>query len=174
MSNDKPEDPIAQDIKYEDFKIFAENNPGAENPDYYKAFPSKPTSTLRRWKMNYKESMNNEQTHEQPKDDDLLTSVERNNEVLMKNTLFTEKTFSGMDPQQINKFLVNYHQTKPKGTPNSPIIGTPVGSGNAPDPIDAFLKFDGIKKEIEFSAPASLIYGKSKNKEEALKKWVLH
>ena len=172
MSNDKPEDPISQDIKYEDFKIFADNNPGSENLDYYKAFPSKPTSTIRRWKMNYLKPANIEQPNEQPKDDALLTSVERNNEVLMKGTLFTEKTFSGMDPQQINKFLVNFHQTKPKNTPNSPIVGTPVGSGKKVDPIDKFLKMDPINRRIEFSAPASMVFGKSKNKEEALKTWL--
>ena len=86
--------------------------------------------------------------------------------------MFTDKTFEGMDPKQINKFLVNYHQTKPKNTPNTPIVGTPLG-GKGKDPIDDYLKFDAIKKEIEFSAPASVVFGKSKSKEEALRKWVL-
>ena len=70
MSNDKPEDPPQQkSVVYDDFKIFIENNPGSENIDLYREFPSKPTSTIRRWKMNYLKSVKNEQPHEQPKED---------------------------------------------------------------------------------------------------------
>lgn len=102
------------------------------------------------------------------------------NKALMRGTGFTEDSFKGMDALAINKFLTNYHDSRqgqappegaPKPSPNTPIIGTPVGSGRREQPIDPFISIDPKKREIEFEAPASLVYGIHSNRQEAKRKW---
>lgn len=181
MSNDKPEvnTQVPQDITYEDFKIYADANPGSDNSDFYKEFPSKPTSTIRRWKMKYKESERDpDDVPGVPEQEGSVNkTLNANNKTLMRGTLFTEKTFQGMRPEQINRFLLNYHNQKKKDIPdegdsNSPIVGTPVGSGRPKMFIDQFLTMDAKNKKIEFEAPGSIVFGQVKNKKEAENKWV--
>lgn len=181
MSNDNPEGngTEPQNITYEDFKIYADANPGSDNADFYTKFPSKPTSTIRRWKMKYKESDTDSDDvpdvpeHERTPNKTLIA----NNKTLMRGTLFTEKSFQGMSPEQTNKFLLNYHNQKKKGVSeeedsNSPIVGTPVGSGRPKMFIDKFLSMDPKNKKIEFEAPGSVVFGKVKNRKEAENRWV--
>ena len=163
-----------------DFNTWFSDNPGAENADLYDQFPNNPTSTLRRWKMDYINSKSQKISPEEqsvpsatPKEETLSL----NNKTLMRGTPFSEKTFQGMTPNAINKFLLNWHEgRRERGedtpAPNTPIVGTPVGSGNPKMPIDDFLTMDAKNQKIYFEAKASKVFSKAKNKEEAYNKWV--
>lgn len=97
------------------------------------------------------------------------------NKALMKGTRFTEGYFEGMDVMQINKFLTNWHakndSSESETTSNTPILGTPVGSGKTTYGIDPFISIDPKRKEINFEAPASLVFATHPNKNEAKKQW---
>jgi hypothetical protein len=178
MPNGEPEGEEAEvSVSYDDFKIFANNNPGSDNADFYKAFPSKPQSTIRRWKVKYLSSKQPVQKPpEQQKPKVESETLIANNKALMQGTMFTEKNFKGMSQIAINKFLLNFRNKK-KEEPdeedsNSPIVGTPVGSGRQKMYIDQFLTMDPKMKRIDFEAPASIVFGQHKNRKEAENKWV--
>lgn len=105
--------------------------------------------------------------------------VERN-KALMQGTNFTEKYFKGMNSKQINQFLNNFHAQKkkdkpePEAEPNTPILGTPVGSSKQKTFIDKYLsmKLVNNRPEVNFDCPASIVFEKHKNKEEARLKWL--
>jgi len=169
-----------EQVNYEDFKEFADNNPGSDNADFYKQFPNKPQGTLRRWKMKYNEQPV-QKPPEQPKTKTSNETMKANNKVLMRGTMFTDKNFAGMSDLQINRFLVNFHNQKKKKpdtteediiSGNTPIIGTPVGSGRAKMYIDEFMKIDPKAKKIEFVVPSSIAFGKFKSRKEAKQSWV--
>lgn len=100
------------------------------------------------------------------------------NKALMQGTNFTDKYFKGMNSKQINQFLNNFHAQKkkqePEAEPNTPILGTPVGSGVQKRFIDKYLsmKLVNNRPEVNFDCPASIVFGKHKNKEEAKLKWL--
>ena len=105
--------------------------------------------------------------------------IERN-KALMQGTNFDDKYFKGMNTNQINTFLNNFHkqnkenEPEPETAPNTPILGTPIGSGVKKHFIDKYLKFkikDG-RPELNFDCPASIAFGKHNNKNEALNKWL--
>ena len=102
------------------------------------------------------------------------------NKALMQGTNFTDKHFKGMNSKQINQFLNNFHAQRKKETPepeaepNTPILGTPVGSGVQKRFIDKYLsmKLVNNRPEVNFDCPASIVFEKHKNKEEAISKWL--
>lgn len=111
--------------------------------------------------------------------------LKENNKALMKGTSFDDKTFKGMDAQAINVFLINYHKRVAKdkegepeepAAPNSPILGTPIGSGEPKVQIDNYLTMNpkdyGGRGSLEFEAPSSIVFAQHKNKNEAEKKWL--
>lgn len=110
-----------------------------------------------------------------------LKYLEEANKALMVGTGLSNDHFKGMNPRQINQFLKNFHEQKKteesiiqEKEPNSPILGTPIGSGRRKALIDDYLKIqikDG-RPDIDFDAPASIVFGKHKNKKEALNKWL--
>ena len=117
------------------------------------------------------------------------TILKDNNKALMHGTSFTDKTFKGMDAQAVNVFLINYHKRVAKdreGTPddadeeqaapNTPILGTPIGSGEPKVHIDQYLTMNpkdyGGRGSLEFNAPSSEVFAQHKNKNEAEKKWL--
>lgn len=119
----------------------------------------------------------------QTENKDAFAHLRENNMALMKGTAFDEAYFDGMSDLQVNKFLLNYHKkqgeqdakTKSQSTsePNTPILGTPVGSGRARHFIDQFLTMDPKNHIIEFDAPASVVLGgKHENQKEAINKWL--
>lgn len=106
-----------------------------------------------------------------------------NNQVLLRGTGLSKDHFKGMNPRQINKFLLNFHkkkeeeaatQTEAEKEPNTPILGTPIGSGKQIRNIDEFLdiKIKDGRPDITFDCPASIAFGKSKDKKEARNKWL--
>ena len=105
--------------------------------------------------------------------------VERN-KALMQGTNFDDKYFKGMNTKQINQFLTNFHkenkarEPEPEKEANTPILGTPIGSGKSKHFIDKYLNF--TMKEgrpvLNFDCPASIAFGKHENKNEALEKWL--
>ena len=109
------------------------------------------------------------------------SSLVENNKALMRGTHFTDEFFKGMNPLQVNKFLLNYHNETSKNresveaeepSPNTPIIGTPVGSGNPSYHLDQYLNIDPKSRTIEFEAPASEVLFKTKSTEDAKQKWL--
>lgn len=104
------------------------------------------------------------------------------NKALMHGTSFDDKYFKGMNSKQINQFLVNYHkqvkkkteEAEPEAEPNTPILGTPIGSGTRKYFIDNYLdmKLKDNRPDINFDCPASIAFAKHENKDEALKKWL--
>jgi hypothetical protein len=114
----------------------------------------------------------------QKKSKDAYAHLEENNRALMKGTPFNEAYFEGMPQKEINKFLLNYHKKheedapEPEKEPNTPILGTPVGSGKNRYYLDKFLVMDPKERTIDFEAPASVVFEHHKNKEEATKKWL--
>ena len=102
------------------------------------------------------------------------------NKALMQGTKFDDKYFKGMKTKVINQFLVNFHKQNKENTPepeiepNTPIIGTPIGSGKGKHFIDKYLKFSikNGRPELDFDCPASVVFGKHENKTEALNKWL--
>lgn len=104
------------------------------------------------------------------------------NKALMQGTNFDDKYFKGMSSKQINQFLNNYHKQRakddpeeePEAEPNTPILGTPIGSGKSKLFIDKFLtlKLKDNRPELNFDAPASVVFARHKNKEEAKLKWL--
>ena len=178
MPNGEPEDQDqaeAKDVHFSDFEIYAESNPGFDNSDLYEHFPSKPKGTLRRWKMEYLNSKEEQKPEQKPQKEKSNETLIKNNRTLMRNTPYDDDFFEGMPPSQVNTFLLNYHRKREeeKGgdrEPNTPIIGTPVGNAN--NPIDDFLAIDSRLRKIEFEAPASKVFSKEKSKKEAEKQWV--
>lgn len=113
------------------------------------------------------------------KSKDAYAHLEENNKALMRGTPFNEDYFKGMPPKVVNQFLLNYHNkeaAKPPEEPekesNTPILGTPVGSGKAKYYLDNFLTMDPKAREIDFTAPASVVFEQQKNQNEATKKWL--
>lgn len=106
--------------------------------------------------------------------------LKENNAALMRGTGLTTDNFEGMNELQINKFLINFHKKKesepipePEKDSNTPILGTPIGSGRQKYFIDKYLTIDPKEKTIDFEAPASIVMGsKHKTEEEAIKKWL--
>ena len=105
--------------------------------------------------------------------------IAERNKALMQGTNFTEKYFKGMSSKQINQFLNNYHKQRknepePEAEPNTPILGTPVGSGIQKRFIDKYLtmKLVNNRPEVNFDCPASIVFAKHTNKEEAKNKWL--
>lgn len=104
--------------------------------------------------------------------------VERN-KALMQGTNFDDKYFKGMNTKQINQFLINFHtenkarEPEPETESNTPILGTPIGSGKTTHFIDKYLKFHikDDRPELNFDCPASIAFGKHENKDEAFDKW---
>ena len=106
------------------------------------------------------------------------------NKALMQGTNFDDKYFKGMSSKQINQFLNNYHKQRakeapdeeeePEAAPNTPILGTPIGSGKQKRFIDNFLtmKLKDNRPDVNFDCPASIVFAKHKNKEEAKNKWL--
>ena len=116
------------------------------------------------------------------------TILKDNNKALMHGTSFNEKTFKGMDAQAVNVFLINHHKRVAKAreenpeddeepaAPNTPILGTPIGSGEPKVNIDQYLTMNpkeyGGRGSLEFNAPSSEVFAQHKNKNEANKKWL--
>ena len=102
------------------------------------------------------------------------------NKALMQGTSFDAKYFKGMNSKQVNQFLNNYHAQKAKEAPelevepNTPILGTPVGSGTAKHLIDDYLTLTikNGRPELNFDCPASVAFAKHKNQNEAIEKWL--
>lgn len=176
MPNGEPENPpLAKDVHFSDFEIYAENNPGFDNSDLYEQFPDKPKGTLRRWKMEYLNSKEEQKPEQKPQKEKSEETLIKNNRTLMRGTPYDDDFFKGMDPHQVNTFLLNYHQKQRENSekekePNGPIIGTPVGS--AGDPIDDYLEIDSRLRKVSFEAPASKVFSKENNRKEAKKQWV--
>lgn len=110
---------------------------------------------------------------------DAFSHLKENNKALMQGTGLDENYFKGMDDLAINKFLLNFHSSKkdekpsePVKEPNTPILGTPIGSGHTKYFIDKYLKIDPKEHTVEFEAPGSVVFAHHKNKEEAEKKWL--
>ncbi len=111
-----------------------------------------------------------------------LEVLKKNNASLMHGTPFDEHYFKGMPASEVNNFLVNYKGLKAKepesepSHPNTPILGTPVGSGAPQREIDRYISINpeshNGRGSIEFSAPASVAFAKHKNQTEALNKWL--
>lgn len=102
------------------------------------------------------------------------------NRALMQGTNFSDKYFKGMNSKQINQFLNNFHKQskvdtpEPEPEPNTPILGTPIGSGKQKIYLDNFLKFKmkDDRPELNLDVPASIAFAKHENKNEALEKWL--
>lgn len=157
-----------------DFTEWYKSNPGVDNVDIYAQFPNNPQGTLRRWKMEERPAPSPPSLPPTPpsKSDETLS---QNNEALMRGTSFTPKDFEGMTAKATNRFLLNFKakQGSKPSSPNTPIVGTPVGSGNPKMKIDDYVSMNASRKEINFDAPASLVLKKHKNKEQAEKYWML-
>lgn len=101
-----------------------------------------------------------------------MEHLKDSNKALMRGTRFTEEHFKGMSPLAINKFLTNFHAKEPDApAPNTPIIGTPIGSGTQKHAIDNYITIDPKERRIDFEAPGSVVFATHPNKNEARKQW---
>jgi len=152
-------------ITFEIFETYHAENPNLDNVEYYKAFPTVNTGTIRSWKSKARTSGSEPPSSQQatPADkenlwrDELIQSLENQADYQ------TKEIIKDLDPE--SKLLVlkaRVELNKKHPSPNTSSIPTPVG--NVKMGIEKYMKFVPGSGKIEWSIPASVILDPIKNK----------
>ena len=168
MSNDNNQDPPQNTpsepvITFEVFETFHKANPDLDNSEYYKAFPTVKTGTVRSWKSKARSTTIEPTPPVQPTDkDEVLKIKEQFLETLIARADVRTKAL--IDKLDIDsKILVlqeNEKQQKP--LPNTPSIPTPTGMPKVG--LAKYMKYVPGSEKISWEIPASVLLDPKKNK----------
>ena len=165
-SQDKDENGASTpNITFEVFETYHSANPDLDNSEYYKAFPSVNTGTIRSWKSKARVSgseptPSQQKTPEEKADiwrDELIESLSN------QADLRTKELIKNLDPD--SKLLVlkeNIKQIAAHPAPNNPSIPNPTGQPKVG--LAKYMKFVPGSDKIEWNIPASVLLDPIKNK----------
>lgn len=159
-------------ITFDVFKAYYKENTDLDNIEYYKAFPTVNSGTIRSWKAKAKTQLESEppQTVQTPqdqpvKDNKYLTELV---EVLKRTTRINPKLLEGLDLASQYKILQNV-SSEQKPDPNIKVF-TPAGGASQKLGIEKYMKIDekAFREHgfgtVEISIPASKLYKPDESK----------
>ena len=158
---DQPSEPV---ITFEIFETFHKANPDLDNSEYYKAFPTVKTGTVRSWKSKARSTTPEPTPPVQATEKDEVLKIKKE----FLETLLTRadvRTKALIDKLDIDsKILVlqeNEKQQKP--LPNSSTIPTPTGM---PKPgLEKYMTYVPGSEKISWEIPATVLLDPKKNKQ---------
>lgn len=173
MSNDNnqepPKDvPSEPTITYEVFEAFHSKNPDLDNSEYYKAFPTVNTGTIRSWKSKARSTTASITTPQQPTTPD--DKVQKLQQQLLDTLLAgADVRAKALAQPFVNKkdfdsaiLLLQENAKIQKPAPNMPTIPTPTGT---PQPgLAKYMKYVPGSEKISWEIPASELLDPIKNK----------
>lgn len=163
-------------ITFNVFKAYHNENPDLDNAEYYKAFPSVNTGTIRSWKAKARRASSEPSgqtegtpsNQSEPKEDKYLSE---SIEIMKKMSRIPTKLLEGLDEKAQYKLLKNELDTR-GDDPNIKLF-TPSGSGSQKIGLEQFMKIDekAFKEKgfgnVEIRIPASKLHNPEESKKLA-------
>lgn len=172
MSNDNgqepPQDtPSVPTITYEVFEAFHSKNPDLDNAEYYKAFPTVNTGTIRSWKSRARTITPEPTPSQHATPDDKVKGLQQQLlDTLMGGADVRARALAQpfIDKKDLDSAILllqeNAKQQKP--APNTPTIPTPTGT---PKPgLEKYMKYVPGSEKISWEIPATVLLDPEKNK----------
>lgn len=162
-----PEQPSEPVITFEVFKAFYDKNIDLDNAEYYKAFPTVNTGTVRSWKSRARTPKTEPEPPKQPTDKDKIVEMQKQfYETLMATADHKTKGFAKVfyDKGDIDSALVILQENAKNQPPmpNAPTIPTPTGIPKLG--LEKYMKYVPGSEKISWEIPASVLLDPEKNK----------